>query len=347
MELSAWTPDHCSRAAFKVRRVVPENRVSILVNPRPHLLVPILTGPTASGKTAFALELSERYELEIINADSLLVYREFDIGTAKPAKEELNRVAHHLIDIRDPEELYTAADFVRDVERLAREIHSRRKRALIVGGTPFYLKALTFGLWEAPSTNPEFRKTVENDPTPLLFEQLQSLDPTHAAKVGPADRYRIIRSLEILQFSGRMPSELDADAKKRGADPRFPLWVMDRAPAELESRIHRRTRAMLDQGFIDEAQQLRDNHPTARALGSVGYAQVLDHLDGKKPPGRTLRPGIDGLTDEIELATRQLVKAQRTFLRGMAHAQWFLFEQDRPKLEALAQETFQAATGES
>lgn len=312
-----------------------------------HVLTPILTGPTAGGKTAFALELASRFDLEIINADSLLVYRGFDIGTAKPTKEELARAPHHLMDIRDPEENYTAADFVRDVERLLREIHSRGKRALIVGGTPFYLKALTFGLWEAPATNAEFRKAVEQDPTPQLFEQLQSLDPDHATKIGPADRYRIIRALEILQFSGRKPSELEAEAKKRGADPRFPLWVMDRVPAELEARIHARTLAMLDQGLIDEARQLRDDHPTARALGSVGYAQVLDHLDGKTPPGRTPRPGLAGLTDEIELATRQLVKAQRTFLKGMAHAQWFLFEQDRPKLEALAQKTFAATTGES
>ncbi len=319
--------------------MVPENRVSTVVTP-------ILSGPTASGKTAFVLELAEHYDLEIINADSLLVYRGFDIGTAKPTKEELARVPHHLIDIRDPEETYTAADFVRDVERLLREIHSRGKRALIVGGTPFYLKALTFGLWEAPSTSPEFRKAVENDPTPLLHEQLQALDPTHAAKIGPADRYRIIRALEILQFSGKKPSELEAEAKTRGPDPRFPLWVLDRAPAELESRIHLRTRAMLEHGLIDEARQLCQEHPTARALGSIGYAQVLDHLDGKAPQGRTLRPGLDGLQDEIALATRQLVKAQRTFLRGMPHAQWFLFEQDRPRLEALARETFAATTGE-
>jgi tRNA dimethylallyltransferase len=321
--------------------MVPENRVSAATR-----VTPILTGPTASGKTAFALDLASRFELEIINADSLIVYRGFDIGTAKPTREELNRVPHHLIDIRDPEENYTAADFVRDVERLTREIHSREKRALIVGGTPFYLKALTFGLWEAPATNPEFRKAVENDPTSQLFEQLQVLDPAHAAKIGPADRYRIIRSLEILQFSGRKPSELEAEAKQRGADPRFPLWVMDRAPEELEKRIHLRTRAMLEQGLIDEARHLRDAHPTARALGSVGYAQALDHLDGKMPPGRLLRPGQAGLTDEIELATRQLVKAQRTFLRGMAHAQWFIFELDRPKLEALALQTFAASTGE-
>jgi len=297
-------------------------------------VTPILTGPTASGKTAFALDLAERYELEILNADSLLVYRGFDIGTAKPTNEELARIPHHLINILDPEETYTAADFVRDVERLTREIHARGRRAIIVGGTPFYLKALTFGLWEAPSTNPEFRKAVENDPTPQLFEQLQVLDSAHAEKIGPADRYRIIRALEILQFSGKKPSVLEAEAKKRGADPRFPLWVMDRASAELESRIHLRTDEMLKQGLIDEARQLREDHPTARALGSVGYSQVLVHLDGKSPQGRTPRPGLAGLQDEIELGTRQLVKAQRTFLKGFSEAEGFILEQDRLKLVA-------------
>lgn len=312
----------------------------------PAPVIPVLTGPTASGKTALALELAERFELEILNADSLLVYRGFDIGTAKPTRDELARATHHLIDIRDPEESYTAADFVRDIERLSREIESRGRRALIVGGTPFYLKALSFGLWEAPATNPEFRKAVEDDETASLFDQLEKLDPEHAAKIGPADRYRIIRALEILQFSGRKPSELEAEARGRGPDPRFPLWVLDRAPHELENRIRLRTLAMLEQGLTDEARRLREAHPTARALGSVGYAQVIDHLDGKAPQGRRLRPGIDGLRDEIDLATRQLVKTQRTFLRGMAHAQWFLFDQDRPKLEALVQETFAAPTGD-
>ena len=302
----------------------------------PMISTPILTGPTAAGKTSYALELADRFELEIINADSLLVYRGFDIGTAKPSLSELSRVPHHLIDIREPEESYTAAEFVRDVERILQELHSQNRRALIVGGTPFYLKALTFGLWDAPPTNLEFRKSVEDASSSDLFEQLESLDPAHALKIGPADRYRIIRALEILQFSGKKPSELEAQAKTRAPDPRFPLWVLDRDPAELESRIHQRTQTMLEQGLIDEVRLLREEHPAARALSSVGYAQVVDYLENRPPSGRKLRPGIPGLSDEIELATRQLVKAQRTFFKGMTHAQWFLFEQDRPTLEQLA-----------
>jgi len=313
----------------------------------PEILAPILAGPTACGKTAFALELAARYDLELINADSLLVYRGFDIGTAKPSREELARFPHHLVDVRDPGENYTAADFVRDVERLLREIASRGRRTLIVGGTSFYLKALSFGLWDAPATNPEFRKSVEDEESSSLFAQLEKLDPAHALKIGPADRYRIIRALEILQFSGRRPSELEAEARGRGPDPRFPLWVIDRAAEEIEARIRQRTEAMLEQGLIEEAGRLRDETPTARALGSVGYAQVLDFLDGRSPQGRQVRPGLDGLRDEITLATRQLARSQRTFLRGMAHAQWFLFEQDRPRLEALAEQTFTRFRGES
>ncbi len=304
---------------------------------------PILTGPTASGKTAFALALAERHGLEILNADSLLVYRGFDIGTAKPTPEERGDIPHHLIDIRDPEQSFTAADFVREIEAALQKIHERGRRALIVGGTPFYLKALSFGLWEAPPTHEDYRRSIADEATDSLFEQLRELDPAHAVKIGSSDRYRLVRALEILRFSGRRPSELEAEARNRAPDPRFPIWVLDRPQQELENRIHQRTNAMLLAGLIEETRRLRDAHPTARALGSVGYAQVVDHLDERQPRGRKRRPGIDGLTDEIRLATRQLVKAQRTFFRGLKHAQWFLFDQDRPKLETLARQTFASA----
>jgi tRNA dimethylallyltransferase len=303
-----------------------------------------MTGPTACGKTAFALELAARWNLEIINADSLLVYRDFNIGTAKPTPEERQGIPHHLIDIRSPEETYTAAEFVRDVERLLLDLTLRSRRAIIVGGTPFYLKALCFGLWDAPPTQPAFRETLEGVSTQSLYEKLLAQDSEHALKLGSQDRYRLIRALEILEFSGKKPSLLEQEAKQRSPDPRFPLWVMDRPAQELEQRISQRIDAMLASGLVDEVQALRERYSQARALKSVGYAQTLEYLDQTPPRGRVRRPGLDGLRDEIQLATRQLVKSQRTFFRGLPHAQWFLFEQERLKLEALAQPLFKESS---
>jgi len=298
---------------------------------------PIIAGPTASGKTGFALELASRHGLEIINADSLLVYRGFDIGTAKPAAQDLARVPHHLIDICEPTQNFTAADFVKQVHSLTETLSRRNRGALIVGGTHFYLKALCMGLWDAPATQPDFRASLEHRATAELFQELSAKDPPHAAKIGSSDRYRIVRALEILQFSGNRPSELQAQAESRAPDPRFQLLWIDREDAELESRIADRTHQMLEHGLIEETQKLLLAHPGARALDSVGYRQVVSHLRGETPPGRKVRPGLDGLSDEIRLATRQLVKAQRTFLRGFEFAERFLFEADRPRLEARIQ----------
>ena len=299
---------------------------------------PILAGPTASGKTSFALAVAEKHRLEIINADSLLVYRGFDIGTAKPTKDEQARVAHHLIDIREPLDSFTAADFVREVHELTSVLESEGRRALIVGGTHFYLKALCLGLWEAPPTQPNFRAAQESRGLGDLFAELARKDPAYAQKIGPMDRYRIIRALEILEFSNQKPSDLAAHAEKRAPDPRFPLLWIDRESEELEGRIALRTSEMLEQGLVEETRRLLEDHPGARALESVGYRQVVDHLQGRAPEGRTLRPGKAGLEDEIRLATRQLVKSQRTFLRGFTFAERFLFEAERLKLEARVQQ---------
>jgi tRNA dimethylallyltransferase len=300
--------------------------------------IPILAGPTASGKTSFALEQAERLGLEIINADSLLVYRHFDIGTAKPTAQEMGSVPHHLINIRDPLESFTAADFVRAVHGLAADLHRRNQKALIVGGTHFYLKALCLGLWDAPETQPEFRKTLESVETSELFERLRTLDPTYATKIGVADRYRIIRALEILEFSPKKPSQLESEAAQRQPDPRFPLLWIDRNPDEIEARIQARIQQMLAAGLIQETRSLLEHYPQARALHSVGYRQVVDFIHGTPPPGRAVRPGTEGLSDEIQLATRQLVKSQRTFLRGFEFAERFLFEEDRLKLKARIEE---------
>lgn len=287
----------------------------------------ILTGPTAVGKSSLAIELAEKLDLEIINADSVCFYREFNIGSAKPSAEEMKKVPHHLIDIADPNETYHAGQFYRDCLAKLSEIHARGKRAIIVGGSGFYLKALRMGLWEAPATSPEFRETLESIDTPLLFERLIAIDPIHAQKIGANDRYRMIRALEIFELSGKRPSELEANMPEE-PDARFELWVVDRDKDELSKRMRIRIEQMLTQGWIEETRQLREKYPESKTLHAVGYQQILDHLDGVLPEGRQVRPGKEGLIDEIELSHRQLAKQQRTWFKNLKPNESFVLDKD-------------------
>lgn len=298
---------------------------------------------TGSGKTDLALTLARRHgKLEIVNADSLIVYRGMDIGTAKPTIEEMGDIAHHLINIRDPGEEFTAADFVREAEQAITEIHARGNRALIVGGTGFYLKALLFGLWDAPKGDPALREKLGALPSTELHARLAAVDAPAAERIGPRDTYRLIRALEIHALTGRTPSELEAE-RPRDPDPRFALWILDRDPAELDARIARRTEAMLARGLLEEVRALQARFLGARALGSVGYAQVQDYLAGTPPAGRKPAPGEAGLAEEITLATRQLVKSQRTFFRSLAtqaQGKHFVLERDRAPIEATFTELY-------
>ncbi len=291
----------------------------------------VLTGPTAVGKTSIAIEFAERSGLEIINADSVCFYRGFDIGSAKPSKSEQARVPHHLIDIAAPEETYHAGRFWKDCSRAIEEIHARGKRALIVGGSGFYLKALRFGLWDAPATSIEFRETLSGISTEELHSRLALLDPEHAIRTQSADRYRIIRALEILELSGQKPSDLEARMPET-PDARFQLWVLDREKPELESRIAERIRSMLGAGWIEEATRLRLEFPGAKALGAVGYRQILEYLDGTPPPGRKPAQDLEGLIGEIALAHRQLAKQQRTWFKNTGFDREFLLDRDEAAL---------------
>jgi tRNA dimethylallyltransferase len=277
----------------------------------------VLSGPTASGKTGLAIELALTHGgVEIINADSLLVYRGLDIGTAKPTLGERQGVPHHLIDIREPDQEFTAADFrALTLETLA-DIHSRGNRAIVVGGTGFYLKALLFGIWDAPKADPALRTDLEKKDNPQLWEELNSSDPTAATRIGPNDRYRLIRGVEILRLSGKTPTELE-EAQNRTPDPSLELRILDREDSELEARIHARTTQMLQDGIIEEYQRVQARFGTVRPLSAVGYREVGRYLKGEAPAGRKVSPGLPGLEDEINLATRQLVKSQRTFFRNL------------------------------
>lgn len=307
--------------------------------------VAVLTGPTSSGKSSIAMELAlKNGKIEIINADSLLVYRGLDIGTAKPSARELKQVPHHLIDIRDPHEPFTAGDFFRLVTQTILEIQHRGNRPLIVGGTGFYLKALLYGLWQAPKADPKIRAKYQEKENIDLYRQLLNKDAESALRIGKNDRYRLIRALELIEMGGKTPSEL-REAETRTPDPRFEIWVIDRPNEILNHRIEARTEAMIKSDFIGEVERIRaqyQNQEPPRPLSAVGYNEVCKYLDGILPAGRKIAPGLEGLKSEINLATRQLVKSQRTWFRGQKSVHWFELDRDLALLKSAWSDLYDA-----
>lgn len=280
-----------------------------------------LLGPTASGKTAAALALAADAPVEIISLDSALVYREMDIGTAKPSPEELAAVPHHLIDIIDPVDSYSAAQFVTDAARLIAEIRARGNVPLIVGGTMLYYKALTQGLNDLPQADAGVRAELDalaaERGWPALHAMLAQVDPVTAARLAPNDAQRIQRALEIHRLTGQPMSALLArQADERSfagaADARFRVIALEPSDrAVLHARIAQRFDAMLANGFIDEVRQLRqrkDLHPGLPSIRCVGYRQVWEYLDGECDYDTMRERGI--------VATRQLCKRQITWLRS-------------------------------
>ena len=282
--------------------------------------IPCLLGPTASGKTAAALALAARRPVEIISVDSALVYRQMDIGTAKPTAEERAVAPHHLIDIVDPTDVYSAAQFRTDTLRLTADIHARGRLPLLVGGTMLYFKALTQGLSDLPTADPEVRAALDADAAregwPAMHARLASVDPVTAARLAPNDSQRIQRALEIFMLSGQaMSTLLAAPARQDDAASAWRFVPIALEPSDrsvLHARIEKRFDAMLDGGFIDEVVKLRergDLTPEMPSMRCVGYRQVWEYLDGTVDYATMRDKGI--------FATRQLCKRQLTWLRSM------------------------------
>lgn len=280
-----------------------------------------LLGPTASGKTAAALALAATASIEIISLDSALVYRDMDIGTAKPSKAELATVPHHLIDIIDPAQSYSAAQFVADATRLIGEIRARGRHPLIVGGTMLYYKALTQGLNDLPQADAVVRAELDalaaRDGWPALHAMLGQVDPVTAARLAPNDAQRIQRALEIHRLSGQPMSALlarqgDAPTFAGVADLRYRVIALEPGDRKvLHTRIASRFDAMLSTGFIGEVEALRargDLHPGLPSIRCVGYRQAWDYLDGTIDYATMREQGL--------AATRQLCKRQLTWLRS-------------------------------
>jgi tRNA dimethylallyltransferase len=281
----------------------------------------VLTGPTGAGKTSWALRLAERAPLEIVSVDSALVYRGLDIGTAKPARELRARVPHHLIDVCEPTESYSAGRFVADALTCIRAIHARRHVPLLVGGTMLYLRALLHGLAELPQAEPELRAALDTRAArlgwPALHAELRALDPEAARRIAPNDSQRIQRALEVCYRAGQPISQLQRATASPLAGTPLRYWILaPRERAFLHERLARRFETMMAAGLLEEVAALRARgdltarHPAMRA---VGYRQLWAHLEGDY--------GLEEAVRRAVTATRQLAKRQLTWMRA-EQGQW-------------------------
>ena len=298
-----------------------------------------LMGPTASGKTALAMEWAQRLGGEIVSVDSALVYRGLDIGAAKPDASMLAAVPHHLIDVREPWQPYSAAEFAFDARMAMDDIAARGKLPILAGGTGLYFQALLEGLAPMPEADPAVRATIAAEAVdrgwPAMHAELASIDPRAAAKIKPTDPQRIQRALEVFRLSGKPISEWQAvRARARLPFRVLKLVLAPRDRAVLHQRIEQRFDAMLDAGFLPEVERLRAL-PQLRAvvqpldlpaIRAVGYRQAWEYLDGTLA-GNEFR-------DRAIFATRQLAKRQLTWLRGEMDARWFDPQADRDALES-------------
>ncbi len=287
-------------------------------DPLPHYVC--LAGPTASGKTAAALVIARAHPVEIISVDSALVYRGMDVGTAKPSAAELAAVPHHLINIRDPLQAYSAAEFVQDAQTLIGQIADRGRLPLLVGGTMLYFKALFDGMDPMPQAQPALRAAIaaqaQAQGWPALHAELAKVDPVTAARLAPADSQRIQRALEVFRVSGLPLSHFHKRSTAYAPTnvPLISLEPLDRA--WLHARIAQRFDAMLEAGFLDEVRALRargDLNPDLPSMRCVGYRQAWDMLDGVGDMANLRERGV--------AATRQLAKRQITWLRSMPQRQ--------------------------
>jgi len=276
----------------------------------PPLLV--ILGPTASGKSSLGLEVARELHGEIISADAFAVYRGMDIGTDKAPLKARKEIPHHLIDILEPEEVYSAGQFAERAFRIIEDCRGRNVIPIVVGGTHFYIKALIHGLFPSPEKNPDLRRRLEEswrDDPDALWRELLGADPVAAHRIGSRDRQRILRALELFRSTGKTLDEL---WKPHRMDPRFrPLYIAPLRPrAELYARIERRVDSMFVKGFVEEVHAIleRGTDPKTHALKAIGYRELVEViLRGEK--------NFDETIEKIKRSSRRFAKRQLTWLR--------------------------------
>jgi len=303
----------------------------------------LLMGPTASGKSRLALALAQAFPIEIVSVDSAQIYRGMDIGTAKPSLPERRTVPHHLIDIIDPTDAYSAARFRDDALRLVQDVAARKRIPLLVGGTMLYFKALREGLSELPESDTEVRRRIDAEAAargwPALHAELARIDPDTAARLKPNDAQRIQRALEIFRIAGRPMSKLLARRGRAELPFRpIPVALVPSDRGALHRRIETRFDAMLKTGLLEELRSLQTRYaltPNLPSMRCVGYRQAWQFLDGSI--------GVDELRDRGIFATRQLAKRQLTWLRSMSDVE--VFDYFKPGVEMAIGQKIKTALG--
>ena len=286
-----------------------------------------LTGPTAVGKTLLGVTLARRLGAEVVALDSMTLYRRLDIGTAKPSQAERGGVPHHLIDILEPSASASVADYRRWAGDVLADIENRGRRALFVGGTALYLKALLRGLFDGPAGDPTLRVALEADADRLgevaLHDRLRAVDPRSADRLHPNDRRRVIRALEVTLTSGRPLSEhqIEHDCP---APAHVAVFALDRPRPEVHARINRRVEQMFADGLVDEVRGLLAEDPPISPVATqgVGYREVIDHLTGQISVATAI--------ERTQARTRQFAKRQATWFRGLDEVRSFPLGPDEP-----------------
>jgi tRNA dimethylallyltransferase len=295
-------------------------------------LLVVILGPTASGKTSLSLALAERFGGEVVNCDSVAMYREFNVGTAKPTAQERARVPHHLFDVVDPGDHVTAGEYARMAREKLSEIKDRKHLPIVVGGTGLYLRALLEGLFAGPQRSEELRerlrsRVAERGPG-YLHRILQRLDPEVSKQIHANDTPKVIRAIEVCLASRERITEM----WKQGRDPLRGFRVfrlgLDPARAELYERINERARRMFEMGLMEETRELSDRYPGSPLLGALGYKQSMQHLRGELELAQTIQAA--------QQAHRNYAKRQMTWFRREPHLMWLKGFGDDPAVQQMA-----------
>ena len=290
----------------------------------------ILLGPTAVGKSEHAIELAQRFDMEIINADSMQVYRGMDIGSAKPSPAQRELVTHHLIDIKNPDEDFSAAQFRKEALNSIASLHRKGKQPLLVGGTGLYIRALTRGLFPAPPADQRLREELKeqekNKGKWYLHRELTKIDPAAASRIHPNDTFRVIRALEVFHLTGKSISEQHQNHQFKESYFNVLKIGLTRDRKELYDRIERRVDLMITSGLAEEVKSLltKGYPPTIKPFQSLGYKQVLGFLQGETD--------MDEAVQLIKRNTKRYAKRQITWFTKDAEIQWVTLPQQSPKI---------------
>jgi len=301
----------------------------------------ILVGPTCAGKSELALSLALKYRMEIVSADSLQVYRYLDIGTAKPPLEDRKKVKHHLIDIVNPDEEFSAVQFMEMAREVIDSLIRQRRSVLVVGGTGLYIKALTRGIFKGPGADENLRMTIKKEAQELgrehLFQKLKEIDPERASRIHPNDIYRIIRALEVYELTQKPMSSFQASHAFRESPYRSVKIGIERERKELYQRIEKRVDGMIEHGLVEEVKGILEKgyHPELKPLQSLGYRQVIARLNGAFDLDEAIRL--------IKRDTKQYAKRQLTWFKADPEVEWFTLPQDAEKIEERIKTAVQGA----